>query len=215
MTMPSPDPRAGPAHVAQSFSGIKSRPVYRRLALDVGGRYHLLVGQGAGGAALLRLLDAMVSEWDVQVLYARESRSGRDHSEALGKRSLPDLHVFATQAEVVAALDQVLAECEMGTRLYIAGSESFIGSAVQVALRYNLNTDEVQSEHCGTAARRVYCVHCQFANENATTNLVSCSGCGRHLLVRDHYSRRLGAYMGVMADAESPGDLPPIAEVFA
>ncbi len=27
--------------------------------------------------------------------------------------------------------------------------------------------------------------------------------------MRDHYSRRLAAYMGVMADAEAPGELPP------
>ena len=33
-------------------------------------------------------------------------------------------------------------------------------------------------------------------------------------LVRDHYSRRLAAYMGVMADAETPGELPPVREVF-
>jgi hypothetical protein len=46
------------------------------------------------------------------------------------------------------------------------------------------------------------------------TNIVRCVGCERWLLVRDHYSRRLAAYMGVMADAEVPGELPPLAEVF-
>ena len=73
----------------------------------------------------------------------------------------------------------------------------------------------VQREHCGNSARRVYCIHCQASNENVTTNIVQCIGCGRHLLVRDHYSRRLAAYMGVMADAEAPGELPPIEERFA
>ena len=102
----------------------------------------------------------------------------------------------------------------MGTRLYVAGSESFLGSSVRVALKYNLNCDEVQCEHCGSAARRVYCVHCKASNEGVKTNIVKCAGCGRHLLVRDHYSRRLAAYMGVMADAEVPGELPPIREVF-
>jgi dimethylamine monooxygenase subunit C len=38
--------------------------------------------------------------------------------------------------------------------------------------------------------------------------------CSRWLLVRDHYSRRLAAYMGVMVDAEVPGVLPPLVEVF-
>jgi DNA-directed RNA polymerase subunit RPC12/RpoP len=86
---------------------------------------------------------------------------------------------------------------------------------VQVALKHHLNPDTMQCEHCGSAARRVYCIHCRAANEDVTTNVVRCRGCGRHLLVRDHYSRRLAAYMGVMVDAEAPGEVPPIREVFA
>jgi hypothetical protein len=196
------------------ITGIKSRPVYRQLAPDAGGRYHWIAAQGTGGAAALRLLEAMPPSAEVHVLYARESLSGNDYSESLGKRGAVDLRVFATQAEAIAELDRSLAGCVMGTRLYIAGSESFIGSAVRVAIKYNLNDDEVQREHCGNAARRVYCIHCRAANENVTTNIVKCLGCGRHLIVRDHYSQRLAGYMGVMADAEAPGELPPLAESF-
>ena len=196
-------------------TGIKSRPVYTTLGPDLGGRYHLLVGQGSGGDALLRLLSRMPDGADTQVLYATESLSGTDRSEPLRARGLLDLRVFATMAEAVAVLDRTLAGCFMGMRLYVAGSESFIGSVVQVATKYNLNGDEVQREHCGSTARRVYCIHCKASNDNVRTNIVKCTGCGRHLLVRDHYSRRLSAYMGVMADAESPGELPPVQEVFA
>ena len=153
---------------------------------------------------------------DMHVLYAIESLSSTDRSECPPLHgTCPTLQIFSTQAEAVGALDGTLAGCVMGTRLYIAGSESFIGSAVQVAMKYNLNGDEVQREHCGSAARRVYCIHCKASNENVKTNVVKCIGCGRHLLVRDHYSRRLAAYMGVMVDAEAPGELPPIKEVFA
>jgi predicted RNA-binding Zn-ribbon protein involved in translation (DUF1610 family) len=102
----------------------------------------------------------------------------------------------------------------MGTRLYVAGSESFIGSVGQIAAKYDLAGDEVQREQSGSPARRVYCIHCKASQENVTTNVIRCPGCGRHLLVRDHYSRRLAAYMGVMADAEAPGVLPPIEERF-
>jgi hypothetical protein len=35
-----------------------------------------------------------------------------------------------------------------------------------------------------------------------------------NLLVRDHYSRRLGAFQGVCIDAEVPGELPPAEEIF-
>jgi hypothetical protein len=61
----------------------------------------------------------------------------------------------------------------------------------------------------------VWCTHCHGFTEQVTTNVVPCAGCGRHLLVRDHFSRRLGAFMGVMVDAEAPGEIPAIEEVFA
>src|SRR5262249_36905781 len=49
--------------------GIKSRPVHTTLQPDPGGRHHLLVGQGSGGAALLRLLARMPPGADTRVLY--------------------------------------------------------------------------------------------------------------------------------------------------
>jgi hypothetical protein len=197
------------------ITGIRSRPVYTALTPDLGGRFHLLAAQGSGGEALLRLLAALPDCANVRVIYAAESRSGKDVSEQLRTRCGENLVVLCTQAQAVAAVDQALTGCVMGTRLYVAGSESFIGSIVQVASRYNMNADEVQREHCGSSARRVYCIHCKTSNENVTSNIVKCAGCGRHLLVRDHYSRRLAAYMGVMADAETPGVLPLIVEAFA
>jgi hypothetical protein len=182
---------------------MKSRPDYAMLQPDLGGRHHVLVGQGSGGVALARLLDKMPPGTDVRILYA-----GGSPPNVAGLRLLP------TETELLAELDRTLSECVMGTRLYVAGSESFLGSVVRAALKHNLNRDEVQCEQWGSAARRVYCVHCKASNESVTANVVKCSGCGRHLFVRDHYSRRLAAYMGVMADAEAPGELPPIREVF-
>lgn len=102
----------------------------------------------------------------------------------------------------------------MGTRLYVAGPESFIGLAMKIALEFDLNKDEIRAEEVGTLARRVYCIHCRATTENVRNNIVTCAGCARWLLVRDHYSRRLAAYMGVMADAEAPGELPQIKEVY-
>jgi hypothetical protein len=88
-----------------------------------------------------------------------------------------------------------------------------MGLVMRIALQFNLNKDEIRAEECGTLARRVYCIHCRSATENVRTNIAQC-GCGRWLVVRDHYSRRLAAYMGVMVDAEAPGERPPIKDVF-
>lgn len=97
--------------------------------------------------------------------------------------------------------------------LYLAGSETFIGSAMQVAAEFNLKRDEVLREHCGTLARRVLCMHCNAVNDNVTRRLFECTGCKDVLIVRDHYSQRHAAFMGIKADAEMPGTLPPDEEL--
>jgi dimethylamine monooxygenase subunit C len=35
-----------------------------------------------------------------------------------------------------------------------------------------------------------------------------------NLFVRDHYSRRLGAFQGVCVDAEVPGDVPAVEDLY-
>jgi hypothetical protein len=123
-------------------------------------------------------------------------------------RRYPDI------AALLGALRILLEESLMGTRLYVAGPESFIGRALQLALEFNMNKDEIRAEEVGSRARRVHCVHCRTTAEDVRTNIVECRGCARWLLVRDHYSRRLAAYMGVMVDAEAPGERPRIEEIY-
>jgi hypothetical protein len=127
---------------------------------------------------------------------------------------LAEVQSFSTTPALLERFRDILGQSLMGTRLYVAGPESFIGLAMKIALEFNLNKDEIRAEECGTLARRVYCIHCRTTAESVRTNIVQCADCGRWLLVRDHYSRRLAAYMGVMVDAEAPGELPPVQEVF-
>jgi ribosome maturation factor RimP len=42
---------------------------------------------------------------------------------------------------------------------------------------------------------------------------VICAGCKRPLLVRDHFSRFLGAYVGVQINAEDPTEEPATKEL--
>jgi ferredoxin-NADP reductase len=209
-------------------TGIKSKPVYAPLQADAGGRYHLMLGMGVGAAPLLRVIAEMQMSAanalkNTRVLYVPE---GRGANAAAGQSSpMPELERFSAAAVhavqafpgTPALLDEFRSTLEkslMGTRLYVAGPESFIGLVMKIALEFNLNKDEIRAEECGTSARRVYCIHCRATTENVRTNIVRCIECQRWLLVRDHYSRRLAAYMGVMVDAEVPGELPPLEEVF-
>jgi hypothetical protein len=193
-------------------TGIKSRPIYTTLQPDLGGRQHVLVGQGSGGEALVRVLRGLPRRQGAEVIVIY---TGEPLQSELANLDPQGLRLYPSEAEAVADLDRTLARCFVGTRVYVSGSESFIGLCVQVSSRYAMNDDEVQCEHAGSAARRVYCIHCKVSNEDVTTNIVRCAGCGRHLLVRDHYSRRLAGFMGVMVDAEVPGVIPPIKEAFS
>jgi hypothetical protein len=135
-------------------------------------------------------------------------------AEAFERFAVAGISRFDDAGALLTAFRRVLEESLMGTRLYVAGPESFIGLAMKLALEFDLNKDEIRAEEIGTRARRVYCVHCRDTAEDVRTNIVACAGCGRWLLVRDHYSRRLAAYMGVMVDAEVPGELPPLREIY-
>jgi ferredoxin-NADP reductase len=196
------------------ITGIKSRPVYDQLQPLPGGMRHIIAGQGSGGRAMLRLLDEMAGmDRPITLLYARESFSGQDFLSQLQQHTAHPLHVHETNQALIEALKALLGEARMGTRLYLAGSESFLGSAMQVATHFDLNRDEVLREHSGTLVRRVWCVHCDTYTENVTQRVFDCPGCSLTLVVRDHYSRRLAAFQAVKADAEVPGELPEAEEL--
>jgi hypothetical protein len=209
-------------------TGIKSKPVYAPLQADTRGRYHLMLGMGVGAAPLLRVIAEMQSSAanllkDTRVLYvpdggdaqaAAGQRSGAPELERFRAAAVGNLQAFPGTPALLEEFRSTLGQSLMGTRLYVAGPESFIGLVMKIALEFNLNKDEIRAEECGTLARRVYCIHCRVTTENVRTNIVRCVECDRWLLVRDHYSRRLAAYMGVMVDAEAPGELPQLVEVF-
>jgi hypothetical protein len=208
-------------------TGIKSKPVYAPLQADIRGRFHLMLGRGVGAGPLLRVISEMrtaaaQSLKNTRVMFLSDTGNGAaggqtgaaPEIEQFANASVGDVQQFAAIPALLEHFRAVLGQSLMGTRLYVAGPESFIGLVMKIALEFNLNKDEIRAEECGTLARRVYCIHCRATTENVRTNIVRCVDCDRWLLVRDHYSRRLAAYMGVMADAEAPGELPALKEVF-
>ncbi len=180
-------------------TGIKSMPVYRPLQFDDSGKVHLAVARGAGGDALLRLAGAARA---CKVLYAAEA--GADLTQTVRAGSA-DVTVAASTAALLQQLGHALASLPMGLRFYAAGDEDFLAEVSRVAELHGLDSAEMQCECVAPGARRVYCVHCRTCNAAVSGAIAPCAGCGRKLLVRDHYSRRLAAFMGVMADAETPG----------
>ena len=86
--------------------------------------------------------------------------------------------------------------------IYIGGSARFIGDAASLASVYGVSFASLRTERRGDAAKSVQCVHCKAVQSEVLTPTVKCTRCGLKLLVRDHYSHRLKAYMGVACETE-------------
>ncbi len=188
--------------------GIKSRPVYHGVALVPNARKHLFALEGEGALALTEQNPAAGEMAKMDILFVATSAKPKAYDDKLAALRPRDVWVAPTIPVLLNRFNVVLNSEKMGTRLYIAGTEGFIGQAMQVALDHGIDFNSIKTEHRGSEARRVQCVHCKGITDNVTTQPVSCTHCGLSLLVRDHYSRRLGAFQGVCIDAEEPGTAP-------
>ena len=194
------------------MSGIKSRPTYQPFALDGSGTRHLLlvdraeIPQEAFAEGFAPL--SPIETW----LLAAHSRAipGRvDHDEAV-----PAQLSFRSRTHMLMRLEQRLHTERMGLRLYAIGTEDFLWDVHAIGAKAGLGQQEIHLNHAGSLRRRVICVHCRAVTENVTTSIVTCSGCGAHLFVRDHFSKRLAGFQGVQIDAEEPGDIPEPEELY-
>lgn len=192
---------------------IKSRPVYGTL-MPCPGQLHLLVADAEGAEAIRDLAArAPAGFFDkAHILYVPGHYANATVDLAALKPAA--LHEGPTIAAILPKLTQYLVNARMGTQLYLAGTEGLIGQAMKLATDHGIPHGAILTEHRGSLARRVQCVHCKGITENVTTQPMRCAHCGLMLLVRDHYSRRLAAFQGVCIEAEEPGSAPPMEEVF-
>lgn len=197
-------------------AGIKSRPVYGGLKIDPHAKRHLFALEGEGALALLDPVKAAGPDFlkTADILYVASGSKAEDHDRKLDGLGADTLWVAPTIPVLLNRFNVMLGQAKMGTRIYVAGTEGFIGQAMQVAMNHGVDYASIHTEHRGSAARRVQCVHCKGITDNVTTSPFTCTHCGLSLLVRDHYSRRIGAFQGVCIDAEEPGTAPAPEELF-
>ncbi|MBY5553977.1 hypothetical protein HFO41_23620 [Rhizobium leguminosarum] len=197
-------------------AGIKSRPVYTGLTIQPRARRHIFALEGEGAKALLDQQPALneTALSRSEILYVARGSQGTGLDETLRRLGADMFFTAPTIATLLFRLKGSLATAHMGTRLYLSGTEGFIGQAMLVALDYGVDHASVITEHRGSLARRVQCVHCKGITDDVTTSPFTCSHCRLPLLVRDHYSRRLAAFQGVNIDAEEPGSAPDPEELF-
>jgi hypothetical protein len=196
--------------------GIKSRPVYTTLSPRAG-RAHVVVAEGEGALAVVDLIAAADADFAerAHVIHLAPGIGAGSPADELSEIRVATLERAASEEALAATLGRRLDGALMGTQVYLAGSEAFIARTMLVAFEAGVDHSAIQAEHRGSLERRVQCVHCKAITDHVRTQPVRCSGCGLMLLVRDHYSRRIGAFQGVCIDAEEPGTAPPPEEIFA
>ncbi len=189
---------------------MKSRPTYPGLAWAPSAARHLIVAEGEGALAVADLFarapDGVAAR--AEILYTAAGSAGTDHVATLTALGARLVHTFPSIETLLFRLNVDLGRADMGLRLAATGTEGFIGRVVALAQGFGIDPATVTTEHRGSLARRVQCVHCKGMTEGVTTSIVTCSHCGLSLFVRDHFSKRLGAFQGVIIDAEEPGVVP-------
>jgi dimethylamine monooxygenase subunit C len=183
--------------------GIKSRPVYTGLTIDENAKRHIFAIEGEGVEAVLDQVKANGSAF-----LATSEFLCVGTATCLEALKPHDLWNAPTIPILLYRLRAMLQNAKMGLRLYIAGTEGFIGQVMQVAIECGIDFNSIRTEHRGSEARRVQCVHCKGITDDVKTSPFICTHCGLSLLVRDHYSRRIAAFQGVCIDAEEPGTAP-------
>ncbi|WP_299196339.1 dimethylamine monooxygenase subunit DmmA [uncultured Tateyamaria sp.] len=182
---------------------IKSRPVYGTLEArpDKG---HLMIADAEGAEAILGIAtpDLMAK---THIIYIPRGAGFADKLRALNPAQF---YEGPTYAASVQRIRRVLQDAHMGLQVYLTGTEGLMGQAQNEAMQAGIPHTAIQTEHRGSVARRMQCVHCKGITEDVETDPFQCSHCGLNLFVRDHYSRRLAAYQGVCIDAEDPGNVP-------
>jgi predicted RNA-binding Zn-ribbon protein involved in translation (DUF1610 family) len=176
---------------------MKSRPLYAPFKLDPAGRAHLIVTSQPDLPEAVAEALADVEVWTVKTI-----------APGVPAPAMGNTRAYRSVAELLPQLGVRLSRDRAGLRLYAIGSEAFVWDAYNIAIAAGLVPGEISLHRAGPLVRRVYCTHCRTMIENVAVNIVPCPACGASLTVRDHFSRRLAAFMGVKVDAEVPGEIP-------
>ncbi|MFZ1726790.1 MAG: dimethylamine monooxygenase subunit DmmA family protein [Albidovulum sp.] len=193
---------------------INSRPVYGTLEPRPG-KAHLMIADAEGAEAILDMAKLAPEGLFAQshIIFIRKA-TGDKYTAALKALAPAQFYAGPSYAASVSRLRWVLMNAHMGLQVYLAGTEGLMGQAMLEATNAGIPHSAIQTEHRGSTARRMQCVHCKGITEDVTTDPFQCSHCGLNLFVRDHYSRRIAAFQGVRVDAEDPGNVPQPVERF-
>lgn len=170
-----------------------SKPVYAPGVSVLASGRRLLVIQDAGAEEAARLHGQLTADGQaVELVSLRGEAPWSGGPRGCGDFDLLEVRVLT-----------LLSSAAVGSRLYVCGDESFLWRVYRLARNSGLLSEEIELVRAGSR-RELYCVHCAHLQSIGGEGEVICQGCGVHLLVREHFSQRLGAYMGVCLNPDQP-----------
>ena len=188
---------------------IRSRPVWGTLEPRAG-LYHLMIADAEGAEAILDVATPELMAGAHIIFIAK----GTDFGDKLRALNPAQYYEGPSYEASASRIQRVLQDAKMSTQVYLAGTEGLMGQAMRECTNAGIPYTAVQTEHRGSTARRMQCVHCKGITEDVAIDPFVCAHCGLNLFVRDHYSRRLAAYQGVCIDAEDPGNVPKSVGIY-
>lgn len=192
---------------------ILSRPTYGVLERR-DGMFHIIIAEDEGAEAVIHFTDSDRGFLDKSHIIFIAKTSGDKYLKGLKSLSPAQLYIGPSYSAAVSRLVKVLEDTKMGAQFYLTGTEGVMGQAQIEIMKAGFPHSAIQTEHRGSVARRMQCVHCKGITEDVITDPFACDHCGLNLFVRDHYSRRLAAYQGVRVDAEDHGNVPKPLELY-
>ena len=142
-----------------------------------------------------------------QVLMITEHGIVRDQTHIAAQTPVQHLEApfNAHDPHWIATLKWHLVQAKAGLHVVVYGREPFLWHIFKQVSAYGLLEEEISlilsAEDTLTP---VYCVHCGHQFVSTQSDFSPCPSCEVHLLIRRHFSQRLGAYMGVCANALAP-----------
>ncbi|MCY0963931.1 dimethylamine monooxygenase subunit DmmA family protein [Parathalassolituus penaei] len=183
---------------------IKSRPEYPPVILHTGRQQQVFIAESDNSPVLKQMFqDSMEIVGAERTLWLT-----LDHHSLEGGLSQEQAQTQA-QAQLASALGQM----PLSTAIYLAGTEAFMWDVHNWLLALDFAPDQIQLLAPVSHKRRLFCTHCYTLMDNVTQSPHRCDGCGELLLVRDHFSRLAGAYVGVCINAEDRTQVPAAEDV--
>ncbi len=172
----------------EALPEVKSRPVYQTVEKNDRSSMHIFVVAGEMPQAMSEILDSC-DESECSVISVNDTSEAKQNVSKL----LPTL--------------------PLSTSVYVAGTEAFMWYVSELFTSAGMMPEQVQLFAPVEKSRQVFCCHCYHITSGVTESPAECGGCGRVLVVTDHFARKHGAYFAYQVNAEDPTDVPAAEEL--